>query len=53
MLNEYVLMGGMVGYILSVFHLWPIHQQFHYLVFLNGLRLCILLVVVFDIGVVL
>ena len=36
-LNEHVRMGGMVGYVLSVFHLWPIHQQFHYLGFLSGL----------------
>ena len=36
-LNEYVRMGGMVGYVLNVFHLWPIHQLFQYYVFLSGL----------------
>ena len=36
-LNEHVRMGGMVGYVLNVFHLWPIHQLFHYRVFLSGL----------------
>ena len=36
-LNEHVHMVGIVSYVLNVFHLWPIHQQFHYHVFLSGL----------------
>ena len=36
-LSGHVHMAGTMGYVLSAFHLWPIHQQFHCLVFLNVL----------------
>ena len=34
-LNRHVCRGGTMGYILGVFCLWPIHQQFLYLVFVT------------------
>ena len=52
-LSGHVCIGKIVVCVLDVFHLWPIHWQFHYLMCLHGLLPYILLVVVFDIGAML
>ena len=36
-LSGHVCIGGTMDYVLSAFHHWPIHQQFHCLVFVNEL----------------
>ena len=52
-LNGHVCMGKMVVCVLNVFHLWLIHQQVQYLVFLSRLQFCKLLIVVSFVEVVL
>ena len=52
-LSEYVHMEGMIGSILDVYHLLLVYRQFHYLVYLNVLWLCILLMVGFYVEILL